>query len=61
MPPLINWSPEPVRDLRVMIAALPDGLRASLASGGGVRLARDGPGATLAIERLDVADVVVLR
>jgi hypothetical protein len=59
--PLVNWSAEPVPDLHVRLAALPDGLRASLASGGGVRLTRDGTGATLSIERLDAADVIVLR
>ena len=59
--PLVNWSGEPVHDLRVTIAALPDGLRASLASGGGVRVTGNGTGATVSIERLDSADVIVLR
>jgi hypothetical protein len=59
--PLINWSSEPVNALQVTLAALPEGLRASRASGGGVRLARDEAGATVSIERLDAADVIVLR
>jgi hypothetical protein len=58
--PLVNWSPEPVKDLEVRITATLPGGKVNLASGRPVQAEKDG-NATVFRFDLDVADVLVIR
>jgi hypothetical protein len=58
--PLVNWSPEPVKQMEVRITAPLPGTQVNLASGRPVNAEKDGD-ATIFRFDLDVADVLVIR
>lgn len=57
---LVNWTGQPVPNLRVRLRIPPPAGRAALATGGALRVAKDGE-ATVYQFDLDVADALVLR
>lgn len=58
--PLINWTPQPIKGLRVTVTrSLPSG-NASLASGRSIKASRDGDKQVFELD-LDVADAIIVR
>jgi hypothetical protein len=58
--PLVNWTPAPIKGLKVVVSIPVPSASVTLASGGPVGVERDGSRTVLALD-LDVADALVLQ